>query len=54
LRPGGSIAWQVGPQITQHGQAMPLDLLLHPVFTNRGDACCDRRLDLVGAPRRVS
>lgn len=31
-RPGGSICWQVGHHVNGHGQVIPLDLLLHPVF----------------------
>jgi adenine-specific DNA-methyltransferase len=31
-RPGGSICWQVGNHINGHGQIVPLDILLHPVF----------------------
>jgi adenine-specific DNA-methyltransferase len=31
-RPGGSICWQVGNHINGHGQIVPLDLMLHPVF----------------------
>ena len=33
LKPGGSIAWQIGHHVNQHGQAIPLDLLMHPIFT---------------------
>jgi adenine-specific DNA-methyltransferase len=32
-RPGGSICWQVGNHINGHGQMIPLDLLLHPLFS---------------------
>lgn len=31
-RPGGSICWQVGNHINGHGQIVPLDLQLHPIF----------------------
>jgi adenine-specific DNA-methyltransferase len=31
-RPGGSICWQVGMHVNGHGQLIPLDLLLHPLF----------------------
>lgn len=31
-RTGGSICWQVGNHINGHGQMIPLDLLLHPLF----------------------
>ncbi len=31
-RSGGSICWQVGPHIDNHGQVIPLDLLLYPLF----------------------
>lgn len=30
--PGGSICWQVGHYVNGHGQVIPLDLLLYPVF----------------------
>lgn len=40
LQPGGSIAWQVGPHITKQGEILPLDLLLHPIFSE----CPDLRL----------
>lgn len=32
LRVGGSICWQVGNHVNGHGQVVPLDLLLHPLF----------------------
>ena len=32
-RPGGSICWQVGNHVNGHGQIIPLDLLLHPLFS---------------------
>lgn len=31
-RPGGSICWQVGTHVNGHGQVIPLDILLHPLF----------------------
>jgi adenine-specific DNA-methyltransferase len=31
-RPGGSICWQVGNHVNGHGQMIPLDILLHPLF----------------------
>jgi len=31
-RPGGSICWQVGNYVNGHGQMIPLDILLHPLF----------------------
>jgi adenine-specific DNA-methyltransferase len=31
-RPGGSICWQVGNHTNGHGQILPLDILLHPLF----------------------
>jgi len=33
VRPGGSSCWQVGNHINGHGQMIPLDLLLHPLFS---------------------
>lgn len=36
LKPGGSIAWQVGPHVTKLGQIVPLDLLLYPLFVAEG------------------
>lgn len=33
LRVGGSICWQVGNHVNGHGQVIPLDLLLHPLFS---------------------
>src|SRR5438270_3215983 len=30
---GGSICWQVGHHVNGHQQVIPLDLLLHPLFT---------------------
>ncbi len=33
-RPGGSICWQVGNHVNGHGQVIPLDLALHPVFVS--------------------
>jgi len=33
-RDGGSICWQVGNHVNGHGQLIPLDLLLHPLFAN--------------------
>ena len=32
IRPGGSICWQVGNHVNGHGQMIPLDILLHPLF----------------------
>ena len=32
VRPGGSICWQVGNHINGHGEVLPLDILLHPLF----------------------
>ncbi len=29
---GGSICWQVGHHVNGHGQVVPLDILLHPLF----------------------
>ena len=34
LRPGGSICWQIGNHINGHGQIIPLDILLHPLFAS--------------------
>jgi adenine-specific DNA-methyltransferase len=31
-RPGGSICWQVGHHVNGHGQIIPLDILLYPIF----------------------
>ncbi|MFH0963771.1 MAG: site-specific DNA-methyltransferase [Planctomycetota bacterium] len=31
-RAGGSICWQVGHHVNSHGQVIPLDLLLYPIF----------------------
>ena len=31
-RMGGSICWQVGHHVNGHGQIIPLDMLLHPLF----------------------
>ena len=31
-RPGGSICWQTGNHVNGHGQMIPLDILLHPLF----------------------
>src|SRR5216683_7803742 len=31
-RPGGSICWQIGNHVNGHGQMIPLDILLHPLF----------------------
>jgi adenine-specific DNA-methyltransferase len=31
-RTGGSICWQVGHHINGHGQMIPLDILMHPLF----------------------
>src|ERR1700731_634182 len=31
-RPGGSICWQVGNHVNGHGQMIPLDILLYPMF----------------------
>ncbi len=36
-RPGGSICWQAGHHVNSHGQVIPLDLLLHPVFLKAGE-----------------
>jgi adenine-specific DNA-methyltransferase len=33
-RPGGSICWQVGNHVNGHGQIIPLDILLHPLFVD--------------------
>ncbi len=33
VRVGGSICWQVGNHVNGHGQVIPLDLLLHPLFS---------------------
>ena len=33
-RSGGSICWQVGNHVNGHGQIMPLDILLHPLFAD--------------------
>lgn len=33
VKPGGSICWQVGTHVNGHGQLIPLDILLHPLFT---------------------
>jgi adenine-specific DNA-methyltransferase len=32
LRRGGSLCWQVGHYVGPHGDVIPLDLLLHPIF----------------------
>ena len=32
-RPGGSICWQVGNHINGHGEIVPLDILIHPIFS---------------------
>lgn len=32
-RPGGSLCWQVGNYTNGHQQVIPLDILLHPLFT---------------------
>jgi adenine-specific DNA-methyltransferase len=32
IKPGGSICWQVGHHVNGHGQIIPLDLALHPMF----------------------
>lgn len=32
LKVGGSICWQVGHHVNGHGQVVPLDLALHPLF----------------------
>ncbi len=37
LKPAGSICWQVGNYIDGHGQVLPLDLVLHPLFSNHAD-----------------
>jgi adenine-specific DNA-methyltransferase len=42
-RPGGSICWQVGNHINGHGQIVPLDILLHPMF-NKYEATAKIRL----------
>ncbi len=34
LRPGGSICWQVGHYVDAKGNAIPLDLLVHPLFAD--------------------
>lgn len=31
-KPGGSICWQTGTHVNGHGQVIPLDLLIHPIF----------------------
>lgn len=33
LRPGGSICWQIGHYVDSRGNAIPLDLLMHPLFS---------------------
>lgn len=33
-RPGGSICWQVGNHHNGHGQLIPLDILLYPLFVD--------------------
>jgi adenine-specific DNA-methyltransferase len=33
IRQGGSICWQVGNHINGHGKMIPLDMLLHPLFS---------------------
>lgn len=33
-RVGGSICWQVGNHVNGHGQVIPLDLLLYPLFSS--------------------
>ena len=35
---GGSICWQVGHHVNSHGQVIPLDLLLHPLFAEHEKA----------------
>ena len=32
-KPGGSICWQVGHHVNGHQQVIPLDMLLHPLFS---------------------
>lgn len=39
LRPGGSICWQVGNHVGAHGQIVPLDILLHPLFSEYEVSC---------------
>jgi adenine-specific DNA-methyltransferase len=36
LHPRGSICWQVGNHITNDGEVVPLDIVLHPVFKSHG------------------
>jgi len=36
VRRGGSICWQVGHHVNGHGQVVPLDVLLHPLFAEHG------------------
>src|SRR6266704_3147208 len=38
VQPGGSICWQVGNHVNGHGQMVPLDLLLHPLFAAFADS----------------
>src|SRR2546426_5027584 len=33
-RLGGSICWQIGNHVNGHGQMIPLDILLHPLFAS--------------------
>lgn len=36
LSPRGSICWQVGNHVTKHGEVVPLDMMLYPVFKSYG------------------
>lgn len=36
LSPHGSICWQVGNHVTKHGEVVPLDMMLYPVFKSYG------------------
>lgn len=36
LHPRGSICWRVGNHITPSGEVVPLDILLYPIFKERG------------------
>lgn len=42
LKPGGSIAWQVGNHIARDGEVVPLDVVLYPLFKNHGLALRNR------------
>jgi adenine-specific DNA-methyltransferase len=43
VRRGGSVCWQVGNYVNGHGQVIPLDLVLHPLFMEH-EATADLRL----------